>query len=478
MIVRIRMFRRSGGPGGRRRSGTTLRSLIPALLVSGLVAVWPAAAQDLLAPTPTGPEFNVDIITFRSERSSAQTVVEAYVAVAYDQLAFTRAGEVFRANYDLKLQLIGPQGETVFDETAKGESSTPLYEETLAEDIFRLQRFTFVVRPGRYEFSLRMTDRTTGDWREKKLDVSVPRYLNNSLGISDVLLTDFLGASSPDLPAGAVIDRAGTAVFTRKGHSYIPNTRAVYANFAPELLAYYEVYGLNPLRRAPNDRFYKVEFFVNDEDGDTVLYYMRKHDKPGSSSFNSVEMSIQDLAPGSYELQITVSDLGTGTSATSSKRFTVLESYLTLAYNEYEKAVRQLRYIASEREMRVLRRAEEDERLRLFRQFWMSRDPTPTTKRNEALIEYYRRIDYANEQFRVPQLEGWATDRGMVYITLGLPDLVERDEFSAYSKPVEIWVYNTVRLRLVFVDEAGFGDYVLQNRQDFLERTRWSRPPQ
>jgi GWxTD domain-containing protein len=120
--------------------------------------------------------------------------------------------------------------------------------------------------------------------------------------------------------------------------------------------------------------------------------------------------------------------------------------------------------------------ADEDDRLRLFKQFWVSRDPSPATRRNEVLIEYYRRINYANEQFKVPQLEGWATDRGMVYITLGLPDFVEREEFSATSKPVEVWVYNSVRLRLLFVDESGFGDYVLQNRQEFEEKTRWRRP--
>jgi GWxTD domain-containing protein len=446
------------------------------LLIAALAWGSPATAQDLTAPVALGPEFNVDVITFSSERGTAQTVVEVYVSVAYDQLAFTRAGEVFRADHQLQLRLVGPRGETVFDEMTHGESSTPLYEETLAEDIFRLQRFTFLVRPGDYQLDLQMTDRTLNKQHEKKLDIRVPRYLNNSLGVSDILLTDFLGASSPDLPVGAVIDHAGSEVFTRKGHSYVPNTRAIYANFAPSLLAYYEVYGLNPLRRNPNDRYYKVEFYVNNWDGDTVLYYMRQHDKPGSNSFNSVEMNIQDLAPGDYQLQVNISDLGTGKTATSAKPFTVLASYISLALDDYEKAVRQLRYIASERELRLMRQADEDDRLRLFKQFWVSRDPSPATRRNETLIEYYRRINYANEQFKVPQLEGWATDRGMVYVTLGLPDFVEREEFSATSKPVEVWVYNSVRLRLLFVDESGFGDYVLQNRQEFDEKTRWRRP--
>ncbi len=455
------------------------RSLRPLLVVLAFTLAHgrAASAQEVLPPTPLGPEFHASVVTFKSDRGVDQTLVEVYVSVAHDQLAFTRAGEVFRADYDLNLRLIGPRGETVFDETTDGESLTPIFEETVAEDISRVQRFTFVVRPGEYELNLRLTDRNLGEFRQQKIDVHVPRYMENRLGISGILLADFLGESSPMLPAGAVVDRAGTQVFTRQGHSYIPNTRGIYANFAPSLLGYYEVYGFNPIRQTERDRLYKVEFYVNNDSGETILYYMIQHEKPGSASYNSVEMNIHDLRPGKYTMEVTVSDLGTGTSVSSGREFTVLESYLSLAYRDYDKAVRQLRYVASERELRVLRDAKDGERLYIFRSFWMSRDPTPATKRNEALIEYYRRIAYANEVFKIPQLEGWATDRGMVYITLGLPDYIERESFAAGSKPLEIWVYNSMRLSLLFVDEAGFGDFILQNRQEYMERVQWRLPP-
>jgi len=464
-----RSQRRSSAPGSGRWKALCLAATLA-------VPSAPAAAQDVVPASPVGPEFQVDIITFSTEQTTAQTLVEVYVSVAHDQLAFTRAGEVFRADYDLQLRLIGPRGEMVFDETTAGSGTTPIYEETLAEDIFRLQRFTFVVRPGAYTLEVAMTDRLLDRSYQQTFEVEVPRFLNSALGVSDILLTDFMGASSPDLPPGTVIDNAGTQLFTRKGHAFIPNTRGIYANFVPSLLAYYEIYGLNPLRQSETDRFYKMEFYVNTSSDETVLYYMRQHEKPGASSYNSVEMNIQDLRPGDYALNITVTDLGTGTSVTRTKPFKVLESYLTLAYRDYDKAVRQLRYISTERELRALRDAPEEERLRIFRNFWISRDPTPGTKRNEALVEYYRRIEYANEQFRVQNMEGWATDRGMVYITLGLPDLVERAEFDRYgSKPRELWVYNSMRLQLIFDDETGFGDFILQNRQEFLERTRWGR---
>lgn len=435
-----------------------------------------AEAQEVMAPTPVGPEFHASVATFQSESGVGQTLVEVYISVANDQLVFSRSGQSFRAEYDLNLALIGPRGEKVFDETASGQTATPLFEETVSEDIVRVQRFTFVVRPGKYDLRLRLGDRSTDKPRESIIEIDIPRYSENRLGISDILLADYLGESDITLPPGAVVDYAGTEVFVRQGHAYIPNTRGIYANFAPSVLAYYEVYGFNPVRRTEQDRNYRVEFYVNTEDGETAIYYMRRHEKPGSSAFNSVEMSIQDLTPGKYLLKVDITDLGSGTTVSSQKEFTVLESYLSLAHRDYEKAVRQLRFIASEREMRILRNAGQGQRLSLFKQFWASRDPTPGTKRNETMIEYYRRIGYANDMFSVPQLDGWATDRGMVYITIGLPDIIDRQEFALGSKPAELWVYNSMRLNLLFVDESGFGDYVLQNRDDFMERVQW-RPP-
>ncbi len=473
--------RRAGGRGsapGLRTRG--VRAAVFILAAAGGAALClpggAVGAQEVVAPALVGPEFHASVVTFRSEEGVGQTLVEVYVSVTHDQLAFTRAGSVFRAEYDLSLVLVGPRGETVFDETAAGETTTPVFEETISEEIVRVQRFTFMVRPGSYELRLSLTDRNSGRRREQNIEIDVPRYSDTRLGISDILLADYLGESTPELPPGAVVDYAGTQLFSRRGHAYIPNTRGIYANFAPSVLAYYEVYGFNPLRRTDQDRAYQVEFWVNNGDSETEIYYLRRHDKPGDSAFNSVEMNIQDLTPGRYFLQIDITDLGTGTTVSSRRNFTVMESYLTLAYRDYDKAVRQLRYIASEREMRLLRQAPEGSRLSLFRQFWASRDPTPGTKRNESMIEYYRRIAYANDTFGVPQLEGWATDRGMVYITLGLPDFIERQQFARESKPSELWVYNSVRLRLSFLDESGFGDYVLQNRDEYMERVQW-RPP-
>jgi GWxTD domain-containing protein len=95
-------------------------------------------------------------------------------------------------------------------------------------------------------------------------------------------------------------------------------------------------------------------------------------------------------------------------------------------------------YIISDEERRAFRALQTDEeRASFIEQFWLRRDPTPDTVKNEMREEHYRRIAYANEMFS-SGIPGWKTDRGMIYIRYGPPD--ERDEHpsgGAYERPIE-----------------------------------------
>ena len=92
--------------------------------------------------------------------------------------------------------------------------------------------------------------------------------------------------------------------------------------------------------------------------------------------------------------------------------------------------------------------------------FWKKKDPTPGSERNEIFEEYYRRVNYANEAFS-HYVEGWRTDRGMVFIILGPPNNVDRHPMDFDAKPYEVWQYYDLSKDFIFMDETGFGDYRL-----------------
>jgi GWxTD domain-containing protein len=76
--------------------------------------------------------------------------------------------------------------------------------------------------------------------------------------------------------------------------------------------------------------------------------------------------------------------------------------------------------------------------------FWKIRNPDPTAPSNEAKDEHYRRLAYANEQFGFRGADnGWRTDRGMVYITLGTPKQTARYLNTKYLRQMEIWFYQS-----------------------------------
>jgi GWxTD domain-containing protein len=67
----------------------------------------------------------------------------------------------------------------------------------------------------------------------------------------------------------------------------------------------------------------------------------------------------------------------------------------------------------------------------LIQNFWAIRNPDPNSPTNEFRDEYYRRLACANDQFGSPgRHDGWRTDRGMVYITLGPPQRGGRPHLS------------------------------------------------
>ncbi len=85
----------------------------------------------------------------------------------------------------------------------------------------------------------------------------------------------------------------------------------------------------------------------------------------------------------------------------------------------------------------------DEERDKFIERFWEIRNPTPGAPTNPYKEEHYRRLEYANQYFgKESGTDGWRTDRGRVYITLGPPQ--QKALYLGYQKlrPMEIWFYS------------------------------------
>lgn len=74
--------------------------------------------------------------------------------------------------------------------------------------------------------------------------------------------------------------------------------------------------------------------------------------------------------------------------------------------------------------------------------FWAIRNPDPNSPGNTYKDEHYRRLEYVNNHYGSPSAgNGWHTDRGMVYITLGPPQQKRSYLNTKYLEPLETWFY-------------------------------------
>jgi GWxTD domain-containing protein len=123
-------------------------------------------------------------------------------------------------------------------------------------------------------------------------------------------------------------------------------------------------------------------------------------------------------------------------------------------------------YIITDQERAAFKRLPTDEeREHFIEQFWLRRDPTPGTPRNEFKEEHYRRIAYANQHYADARISGWKTDRGRIYIVYGPADEIEtRPSGGATTYPSEQWRYSFIdgvgtNIIIEFVDPTGTGEY-------------------
>lgn len=129
----------------------------------------------------------------------------------------------------------------------------------------------------------------------------------------------------------------------------------------------------------------------------------------------------------------------------------------------FEEMANLLRYFDHQDWVDSLKRAPPEKRPDVWRDFWRATDPNPISAENEALDDYFRRVQEANVRFQDEGQPGWLTERGEVLITLGEPDetLDMANGMDRSGLRVLRWTYANERLVLYFEDQTGFNRFRL-----------------
>jgi GWxTD domain-containing protein len=128
---------------------------------------------------------------------------------------------------------------------------------------------------------------------------------------------------------------------------------------------------------------------------------------------------------------------------------------------------RDVAYIITKEERETFLGLTSDEaRDNFIERFWAIRNPAPGSPANAYKDEIYRRIAYANAHYSIGSgEEGWRTDRGRTYITLGPPQQTRKYHAAPNLRPIEIWFYSGPNSALpsffyvMFYQRDNIGDF-------------------
>ncbi len=405
------------------------------IILSGIVFAQPENSSLVL--NHYSPNFFIDFLDYKSN-FPGKTKVDVLIQLPYSSVQFIKEGKSFLSRYTIFLTFYdGNKNNVMFEKIWKESIETEDFEETYSSQNFNISHRSFDLTPEKYVVVCAVEDMNSGQRILFETELRVRK-------LEDVDISDIMFIKS--------------IMQTENGSEIVPNVSNVLASNERNVTMLYEIY-------SDKDQSVSVKHTITDQSRDINHYNFVTFQL--NKGLNTLQPELKDipLKLGEFIMLVEVEDTDENKICSTGKNFRATIDGFPKTIVDLDEAIKQMKYFVNESKIdSLLDISDYDQRLKEFIAFWKEKDPSPQTLENELLNEYYRRIDYANKNFK-GFYEGWRTDMGMVYVTLGPPNQVNREPVSIDSKPYEIWDYYDINRRFLFVDHTGFGDYRLENPQ-------------
>ena len=350
------------------------------------------------------------------------TIVLLGLSLDNKSLAFQRTGRDFTARYRVE---IGFQRTGALPlRYAREEAITvATFAETQRADESVVWQQSFLLPPGTLQLSVTIRDPGSTTFSSTQSALTIPAFPPGSISAPIMVYTV---TPRSDLWAEPAV---------------LLNPRGTVAHGGESLNVLIEAYGLTGPTKIPLE--------MRDEQ-DQVLV-KRDLEYVGGKAVEARIVQLAPETPALGRLTITVGPPG------SEKRAVALVSFSrSWVLTNYDNLLSLLRFFGYDARLEQLRKAAPSERAALWRLFWVETDPVPNTPENEALEQYFTRLAIANDRFRDEGVgQGWRSERGEVFVTLGPPD--QEVESSPGQDPrVVQWAYSEYRSVLTFTGQVGF----------------------
>jgi GWxTD domain-containing protein len=335
--------------------------------------------------------------------------------------AFQREGNSFVARYRVSLSF-KREGAPPVDLAREELVRVATFQETQRADESVLFQQVLRILPGTYKVTATVRDASSTSESSATNDYTAPEFGKASYS-APILTYQATGRGTLSDPVSLVL-----------------NPRGAVGYGSDTLLAYVEGYSFTEPTKVP--------FEVLDEQQHSIY-----SDSLRFRGGREVESQVVRLAPDSVSLGELKIVVGSRPERSASALVSFTQAWVVTNFDEM---LDLLRYFGHDERISAMRRAPAGERARLWRDFYLATDPNTGTPENEALNQYFSRVNAANQRFKDEGIPGWRTDRGEVFVTLGPPDESVESTPGTSSRIIR-WTYLTYRLEIYFQDETGFG---------------------
>jgi GWxTD domain-containing protein len=461
----------------RRVSGVAL--MLPLLLITTQIlsvsTTWAwSESTDIPAPSTGEIVFHADVVTFIHDRENNVEVISCIVS--NDQLTFVEMDGGLEGKLRFEVALFDSLGDVAGESEREVTVGAASADDASDRGIIQVLQSKVVVPPGTYTARIILKDLNArkkeilsfirGDYRSGEIELVVesPAFPSGGISLSDVEFARSLR-------------RIYEGSFHKSGFEVMPNPHRRYGLLLAELPIYFEVYDL---REAHREDTLLVRYSIINRPGREIYGTENPIDLRGNVVGSTALFDITSLPAGSYLLSLSLVGREGEVLARSQRKFDVAWSIYSWGRHEIE-ALGDLTYIFTHDEMETFKSLSPGDQEGFLRSLWVDIDPSPGTVENEALIEHFRRVKYADQNYASAKNRGALSDRGRLYIKYGPPDDIQSHysdfefvkntrDIRGSSEPVPTDPFSRVGLKTGSSDEGSW-DQAVSNADAFSEQT-------
>jgi len=401
-------------------------------------------------PSEGGIEYTspveLDVFSCKGRVIGDNPILDIYTTIPFEHLQFTSFDGSFLNKYTIQFVVRDTTGRTILDTTSTQtivESSYNVTRGKTGKSDNHQHRLTLA--PNTYDVEVFIVDQFAQRTFSAKKRHTVRDYNQEAHALSSILFVSDV---------------------EQKGNRYSIIPYIGEPGWQPErhLFAFFEYYTTTV------DSYIGFSWEITSQDLRTLASGISEGAKMSNTTNQAFVPIIRTSrpVPGDYVLTVRAHPAAadgvldtTSILASTSRSYRVPQSMAGNLLKDLRKAIKQMMYVAGQDTIdSLLAIMNQGEQLTRFENYWRTLDPTPSTTKNEALEEYYGRIDIANERFRSYN-EGWLTDMGRVYIIYGEPYTIETFRGQNGLSIISRWTYGN-GITIMFDDPSGFGDFRLR----------------